>query len=410
MAWPHEEHQSVRNCRQSPLYERLAAQDACFGEKLGWERPNWFADKGLGETASDVYTYGRQNWFNAVGREHDAARNSAVLFDQTSFAKFTVTGRDSLAALQWIAANNIDRPIGSVIYTQLLDSSGGIQCDLTITRVDKDSFYIVTGTGFATHDFDWLKRNLPSNVDIQLSDVTETRSVLSLMGPASREILSRVTKTDVSNQAFQFATMQKLQIAGCAVTAIRITYVGELGFELHMAVADAPRVYDELFSHGASLGLKNAGYRAIESLRLEKGYRSWGAEIGPDHTPLEAGLGWATKLSSGVDFLGRAALEKQRDSGLKKMLAGFRVDDPSVVLLGRETIYRNGERVGWLATGGYGYTVEASLGYGYVRNSQGVTRDYVLQGSYELEVATQRVPAAVSLTAFYDPKMIKIRS
>jgi 4-methylaminobutanoate oxidase (formaldehyde-forming) len=191
--------------------------------------------------------------------------------------------------------------------------------------------------------------------------------------------------------------------------AIRITYVGELGFELHMAVADAPRVYDELFMHGASLGLKNAGYRAIESLRLEKGYRSWGSEIGPDHTPLEAGLSWATKLSSDVDFLGRVALNEQRETGVKKILAGFRVDHPDVVLLGRETIYRNGERVGWLTSGGYGYTVKASLGYGYVRNSQGVTRDYVLQGSYELEVANERVPAIVSLSAFYDPAMTRVR-
>jgi 4-methylaminobutanoate oxidase (formaldehyde-forming) len=161
--------------------------------------------------------------------------------------------------------------------------------------------------------------------------------------------------------------------------------------------------------HGASLGLKNAGYRAIESLRLEKGYRSWGSEIGPDHTPLEAGLSWATKLSSDVDFLGRVALNEQRETGVKKILAGFRVDHPDVVLLGRETIYRNGERVGWLTSGGYGYTVKASLGYGYVRNSQGVTRDYVLQGSYELEVANERVPAIVSLSAFYDPAMTRVR-
>ncbi len=415
MAWPHEENQSVRNCRQSPLYARLLEQGACFGEKLGWERPNWFADKSIGETASDVYTYGRQNWFNAVGREHLAARNAAVIFDQTSFAKFLVSGRDSLAALQWIAANNIDKPVGSVIYTQLLDARGGIQCDLTITRVGEDSFYVVTGTGFATHDFDWIKRNIAAGAgsgvgaDVRLTDITDTRSVLSLMGPASREILSRATNTDVTNLAFQFATMQNIQISGCDVMAIRITYVGELGFELHMAVADAPRVYDELFRHGASLGLKNAGYRAIESLRLEKGYRSWGSEIGPDHTPLEAGLGWATKLSSDIDFLGRVALNEQRETGVKKILAGFRVDHPDVVLLGRETIYRNGERVGWLTSGGYGYTVKASLGYGYVRNSQGVTRDYVLQGSYELEVANERVPAIVSLSAFYDPAMTRVR-
>ena len=409
MAWPGEEFESVRQCRQSPLYETLAAQGACFGEKLGWERPNWFADSSLGETPHDRYTYSRPNWFNAVGREHLATRETAVVFDQTSFAKFTVVGRDALAALQWIAANDIDKPIGSVVYTQLLDARGGIQSDLTITRVSADSFYIVTGTGFATHDFDWIRRNIQVGVDAKIADVTDSSSVLSLMGPQSREVLSRVTSSDVSNQAFPFATMQKIQISGCDVTAIRITYVGELGFELHVAVADAPIVYRELFKHGASLGLKNAGYRAIESLRLEKGYRSWGAEIGPDHTPLEAGLGWATKLGSSIDFLGRVALEQQRKDGLKKILAGFRVDDPDVVLLGRETIFRNGERVGWLTSGGYGHTVGASLGYGYVRNPQGVTREYVMQATYELEVATMRVPATVTLGAFYDPKMNKVR-
>ena len=410
MAWPHEEHESVRRCRLSPLYARLATQGACFGEKLGWERPNWFADANFGETAHDSYTYGRQNWFNAVGREHLAARESAVLFDQTSFAKFTMTGRDSLAALQWIAANNIDKPIGSVIYTQLLDARGGIQCDLTISRTGVDSFYIVTGTGFATHDFDWIKRNIPPGMDAQITDVTDSNSVLSLMGPASREILSRVTSTDISNQAFAFATMQNIKIARRDVTAIRITYVGELGWELHLAVADAPAVYDELMAHGASLGLKNAGYRAIESLRLEKGYRAWGSDIGPDHTPLEAGLGWAIKFKSGIDFNGRVALEQQRTAGLKKMLAGFRVDDPDVVLLGRETIYRNGERVGWLTSGGYGYTIGASLGYGYVRNPQGVTKEFVAQGSYELDVATKRVPATVCLRSFYDPTMTRVRN
>lgn len=409
MAWPHEEYSSVRNCRMSPLYSRLAAHGACFGEKLGWERPNWFAISEHGEIARDQYTFGRQNWFHAVGREHRAAREAAVVFDQTSFAKFMVSGKDAVEALQWIAANNIDKPIGSVIYTQLLDARGGIQCDVTITRVGNESFYIVTGTGFATHDFDWIKRNLGHGLDANIVDVTETKSVLSLMGPQSRHILSHVTDTDLAHQVFPFSTMQQIKIAGVDAMAMRITYVGELGWELHIDVEDAHIVYDALFEHGQPLGLSNAGYRAIESLRLEKGYRSWGAEIGPDHTPLESGLGWAVKLGLDIDFNGRSALIAQRNNGVRKMLAGFCVQDSSVVLLGRETIYRNGERVGWLASGGYGYTVGASLGYGYVRNSTGVTREFVLEGNYELEVGTQRVPATVSLNAFYDPSNSNIR-
>jgi len=410
MAWPYEEHQSGRPLRTSPLYDRLKAQGACFGEKMGWERPNWFADSSLGETPHDLYSYGRQNWFAAVGREHRAARESAVLIDQTSFAKFVLHGIDALSALNWIAANNIDKPVGSLTYTQMLDQRGGIQCDLTICRTAQNTFHIITGTGFATHDFDWISKNIQSGMDAQLTDITNEKSVLALMGPKSREILQRVTDSDLSNEAFPFGTMQHLTIAGCPVIALRITYVGELGWELHMAIEDAATVYDTLIRHATTFNLLNAGYRATESLRLEKGYRAWGSDIGPDHTPLEAGLGWAVKFSSELDFNGRGALEHQRENGIKKMFVGFVVDDPSVVLLGRETIYRNGERVGWLTSGGYGYTLERAIGYGYVRNSDGVNADFVRSGSYELEVAHERVAAQVSLRPFYDPSMSRVKA
>lgn len=409
MAWPHEEHHSGRPCRRSPLYSTLASKGACFGEKLGWERPNWYADASLGESPGDVYTYGRQNWFAAVGREHRAMRERAALIDQTSFAKFTLKGPDALSAMSYLAANNVDKPIGSLTYTQLLDDRGGIQCDLTVVRVAHDELYLTTGTGFATHDFDWISRNLPAGANAQLVDVTSGTSVLSLMGPRSRDILQRVTRDDVSNEAFPFATARTIGIAGCPVLALRVTYVGELGWELHLPVEYAVTVYDAVMDAGADLGLVDAGYRAIESCRLEKGYRAWGSDIGPDHTPFEAGLGWAVKLRSGVDFKGRAAMEAQKANGVRKMLAGFTVD-PSVVLLGRETIYRNGQRVGWLTSGGYGYTVGRSIGYGYVRNPDGVTADFVLGADYELEVATERVPATVSMRPLYDPEGQRIKS
>ena len=408
MAWPHEEHSSGRPCRRSPLYDRLLAKGASFGEKLGWERPNWFASAAHGETARDQYTYGRQNWFEAVGREHRAIRETAALIDQTSFAKFVLKGPDALDALNWICSNNVDKPVGSLTYTQMLDDRGGIQCDLTVGRIGADEFYVTTGTGFATHDFDWIARSLPAGGNAQLFDVTSGSTVLSLMGPASRAILAEVTSSDVSNEAFPFGTLQTIGIAGCPVTALRITYVGELGWELHLPVEYAATVYDAVTEAGRAHGLVDAGYRAIESCRLEKGYRAWGSDIGPDHTPIEAGLGWAVKFRSGVPFRGRDALIAQREHGVRKMLAGFSAD-PSVVLLGRETIYRDGERVGWLSSGGYGYTLGRSLGYGYIRRADGVTADWIDSGSYELEVATQRVPCEVSLQPFYDPASARVK-
>ena len=407
MAWPSEEHESGRPCRRSPLYDTLKAAGAVFGEKLGWERPNWFAE--AGEAARDIYTFARPNWHGPVGREHRAAREAAVLFDQTSFAKFILKGPDAEAALGWIAANRVDRPVGRVIYTQMLNDRGGIECDLTCVRTAPDQYYIVTGTGFATHDFDWIARNIPAGLNAQLVDVTSSNSVLSLFGPKAREILAAVTRDDVSNAGFPFATARQIGIAGCPVLALRITYVGEQGWELHLPTEYACTVYDALQAAGAGHGLRNAGYRAIETLRLEKGYRAWGSDIGPDHTPDEAGLGWAVKLRSNIDFKGRAAVQAQRETGVKKMLATF-TTDPEVILSGRETIYRNGKRCGWLSSGGYGHTLGRGIGMGYVRNPDGVDRDYVLSGSYELEVATERFPAEVTLAPLYDPEMTRIKA
>lgn len=409
MGWPHEENRSGRPCRKSPLYDRLAAQGACFGEKLGWERPNWFADASQGEEPRDIYTFGRQNWFDAVGREHRAAREAAVLFDQSSFAKFALKGPDAVEALNWIAANDVDKPVDALTYTQMLNDHGGIECDLTVGRVARDEFYIVTGTGFATHDFDWIRRNIPEGLNCQLFDITSSRAVLSLMGPKSRDILAAVTSQDVSNEAFPFGTLKPIGIAGCRVDALRVTYVGELGWELHLPVEFATTVYEALMAAGADHGLINAGYRAIDSLRLEKGYRAWGSDIGPDHTPFEAGLGWAVKLRKDIPFKGRAAAKAQKEGGVKKLMACF-TTDPEVVLLGRETIYRNGERVGWLTSGGYGYTVGKSIGYGYVRHPDGVTRDFVESGSYELEVGTERVACEVHMTPLYDPAMTQVKA
>ncbi|MGE5260511.1 MAG: GcvT family protein [Actinomycetota bacterium] len=409
MAWPFEEYRSGRPLRRSPLYDRLTAQGACFGEKLGFERPNWFADTARGETPEDRYSYERQNWFAAVGREHEAARERVAVFDQTSFAKFMLVGRDAEAALSWICANDVAKPAGHLVYTQMLNARGGIECDLTVGRLSETEYYIVTGTGFATHDYDWISRSVPEGLDARLIDVTSAYAVLSVMGPRSRDVLQALTDYDMSNAGFPFGRVKQITLANAPMRALRVTYVGELGWELHIPVEFALRVYDAMMEEGQKHGIANAGYRAIESLRLEKGYRAWGADIGPDHSALVAGLGWAVKLRSSTPFQGRETLEAQARSKLPRLLAGFTAD-PSVVLLGRETLYRNGKRVGWLASGGYGYTVGRSIGYGYVRDPEnGVDRDTVLSGSYELEVATTRVPAEVFLDPLYDPAMSRIK-
>ncbi len=408
IAYPSEEFTTGRPLRRSPLYATLKAQGAVFGEKLGWERPNWFATPG--EAAEDQYTYKRPNWFSAVAREHKVIREAVGVIDQTSFAKFMLVGRDAEAALSWICANDVAKKPGSLIYTQMLNARGGIECDLTVARLSETEYYIVTGTGFATHDFDWIKRNIPGDLDAYLIDITSANAVFSLMGPDARRVLEKLTSDDVSNAGFPFGQCRKLCVAGAPVLALRVTYVGELGWELHIPVEFASTVYEALMAAGEEFGIANAGYRAIETLRLEKGYRAWGGDIGPDYTPLEAGLGWAVKLKKGTAFLGHGALVEQRDQKLKKMLATFTVDDPEVILLGRETIYRNGERVGWLASGGFGHTIGKPISMGYVRNPAGVDDDFVLSGSYELEVAGERVPARVHLAPLYDAKMERIKA
>ena len=407
IAWPSEEYKSGRPLRRSPLYDRLKAQGAVFGEKLGWERPNWFAEPGEG--AADHYTFGRPNWFGAVAREHKATRETVSVFDQTSFAKFMLVGRDAAEALSLISAANVHKPPGSLIYSLMLNARGGIESDFTAARITQDEYYLVCGTGAATRDLDWLRRHIPHGMDARLVDVTSMYSTLSLMGPQARLVLEKLTRDDVSNAAFPFGTWRTLHIAGAPVRALRVTYVGELGWELHIPVEFAATVYDALMQAGQVFGIRNAGYRAIETLRLEKGYRAFGSDIGPDHTPYEAGLGWLLKMKTGLPFIGREALEKLRDAPLRKKLVCFTVDDPSVVLLGRETLYRNGERVGWVGSAGFGHTIGKPIAYGYVRQPEGdVTDTFVLSGQYELDAATVRVPATARLNPLYDPRRARI--
>jgi 4-methylaminobutanoate oxidase (formaldehyde-forming) len=408
MAWPHEEYESARPRKTSRLYATLAAKGACFGSKLGWERPNWFASPG--STPKDIYSYGRQNWFEAVGEEHRAAREGVAIFDQSSFAKFEVRGRGAQATLDFLCAADVTRPPGRIAYTQMLNVRGGIECDLTVSRFAPDLYFIVTGTGFRTHDLAWIKRNLPPGTEVEIVDVTEQYGCLSLMGPHAREVLKAVTNADVSNEAFPFGACREIEIASVVVRALRITYVGELGFELHVPADGTRRVYAALMEAGEAQGIADAGYRAIESLRLEKAYRAWGADISADTTPEEAGLAFAIRKDFGRAFLGRDALIAKRKAPLARKLAIFTVDDPNVVLLGRETIIRNGEAAGWLTSGGWGYTVTTNIGLGYVRSAMGVTDEFLATGEYRLNIAGEEVEARFHARPLYDPAGARPRS
>lgn len=408
MAWPHEEYISGRPVLTSPLYDRMKLHRACFGSKLGWERPNWFAPKDI--DPMDEYSFGRQNWFPHVGSEHQACREGVVIFDQSSFAKFEVRGEDAEQALSWICANDVTRPLGKLVYTQMLNSRGGIECDLTVGRLEQDAYYIVTGTGFRIHDAAWIRQNIPQDVGIELLDVTEDWATLSLMGPRARDLLKKITDDDVSNEGFPFATLKTISIAGHSVRALRITYVGELGWELHVPITVSGVIYDAVWQAGEEFGICNAGYRAIESLRLEKAYRAWGSDITPSDSPFEAGLGWAVKLNTQIPFIGRQSCEKIAAKPLRKRLCCFTINDPEVVLLGRETILRDGEPVGYVTSAGWGYTLNTNIAYGYVNHESGVDTDFLKSGDYALEVACEKIPCKLQLYPLYDPENRRIKA
>lgn len=407
IAWPQEEYQSGRPRIVSPLYERLKSHRAVFGSKLGWERPNWFAP--IGVEPRDIHSMQRANWFEPVGLEHVHVREHVGIFDQSSFAKYELTGSAATAALDWICANDVTRPAGRLTYTQLLNSRGGIEADLTVARLADERFYIVTGTGFRTHDAAWIADHLPAG-DVRLTDITEEFGTLSLMGPKSRTVLARLTKTDISNAAFPFAHVRELEVAGVKVRALRVTYVGELGWELHVPIGDIGTVFDALMAAGSNENIRPVGYRALESLRLEKAYRAWSSDITPNDTPFEAGLGWAVKMKKNTRFMGRDALERVAGKPLERRFAGFTLSDPDAVLAGRETILRNGEPVGYLTSGGYGYTIAANVGFGYVHKPGGITEEFLSSGNYELVVANKPFKADIALTALYDPANSKIRA
>ncbi|MCG8359173.1 MAG: FAD-dependent oxidoreductase [Kiloniellales bacterium] len=408
MHWPYRQYETARNVRLSPLHSRLKEHGACFGEVAGWERANWFAPNG-GEPRY-AYSYKRQNWFAYAAEEHKAVREAVALFDQSSFAKFLVQGRDAEGVLQRVCANDVAVPEGKVVYTQWLNERGGIEADLTVTRLREDAYLVVTGAAVATRDFTWLNRNIPAEAHAVVTDITSAQAVIGLMGPNSRELLSRVTDADLSNAAFPFGTSQEIELRYARVRATRITYVGELGWELYIPSEFAQGVFDALVEAGADLGLRLAGMHVLDSCRLEKAFRHWGHDITDEDTPLEAGLGFACRFDKNIPFIGRDALLRQKEAGLTKRLVQFALEDPEPLLYHNEPIYRDGALVGYLTSGNYGHHLGAAVGLGYVKHAEPIDRDFVTSGRYEIEVACERYPARASLRPLYDPKGERARA
>jgi 4-methylaminobutanoate oxidase (formaldehyde-forming) len=406
MHWPFRQPETARGARRSVLHDRLAARGAVFGVVAGWERANWFASDGV--EPRYVYTYGRQNWFPCAAAEHRAVREAVGLFDQTSLAKFRLQGPDATTALQRLCANDVDVPPGRIVYTQMLNARGGIECDLTVTRLADDAYLVVTIAAAAVHDADWIRRGL-GDARVTLTDVTAAFTVLGIMGPRSRELLSRLTADDMSDASFPFATTREIEIGYAAARATRITYVGELGWELYVPTDFAAGVYDDVVAAGEGLGLRHAGYHAMDSLRMEKGYRSWGHDLGGDDTSLEAGLGFAVAFKK-EGFVGREALLRQRAKPLARRLIMFTLDDPEPLLLGDEPIHRDGVLVGRITSGAYGHTLGRSVGMGYVAHPDAVDAAFVRGGRWQLEIAMERFPATAHLEPPYDPRSSRVRS
>jgi glycine cleavage system T protein len=403
--YPNEERASARPLRLSPAYARLQALGAVFGEKTGWERPNWFASYEQGaDHGHEPRGWARFHWSPAIGAEHLGTRQRAGLFDETSFSKIEVRGPGALALLQRLCANDVDKPAGAVIYTAMLNPRGGIECDFTITRLAADRFLIITGTAFGEHDRSWIRLNMPEDGSVSVEDVTSSRACLGLWGPRARDILQRVTRADVSNAAFPYLGSRALTVGDVPVLALRVTYVGELGWEFYSPMEYGQRLWDTLWEAGQPDGLVAGGYRAIDTLRLEKGYRYWSADIGPDYTPYEAGLGFAVRLDKG-DFIGRGALQRQKAEGLRRKLCCLTLADPAATAIGNEPV-RAGEQVlGWVTSGGYGYSVAQSIAYAYL------PMEHAAPGSaLDVEILGERIPAVVAREPLWDPKGIRIKS
>ena len=401
MHWPHKEREAARPVRKSPLYDRLAAMNACFGEGAGWERALWFAPPRTAPV--NEYSYERPNWFEPVAEEHRAAREGVVVLDMSSFGKHLVHGRDACRALQQLCTADVDVAPGKLVYTHMLNGAGGIEADVTVNRLDDERFLLVSSATTHARDKAWIERHLAPRDLVSLTDVSSCYAVLSVQGPRSRALLQGLTGADLSNRAFPFATSREIDFGPARVIANRLTFVGELGWELFVPADLAAAVFDLLTEAGARFGLRQAGYFALEGLRAERGYCEYGLELTPAHTPLEAGLGFVVKLSKPHGFVGRGAIEAVRAESPRKRLVRFRLAEPDPQLYRDEPIWLNASVVGHLTSGAFGYTLGRSVGMGYVCHSDPITEQLVQRASFEIEIAGERHAADASLRSFYDP-------
>ena len=404
--YPNQERLAGRPLRTSPTYELLAGLGAAFGEKSGWERPNWFeSNTPDGDETLRPRGWAGIHWSPAIGAEALATRRVAGLFDETSFAKLEIVGSGATAFLQHMCANDIDRPVGSIVYTQLLNKRGGIEADLTVTRVAPETYLIVTGTAVGNHDAAWLRRHLPDDGSVALRDVTASRVCFGLWGPRARDILASVTRDDVSDAGFPYLTAREITVGSVPLLALRVTYVGELGWELYAPTEYGRALWTTFWHAGHPHAMVAAGYRAIDALRLEKGYRVWSSDITPDETPFEAGLGFAVALDKEAAFIGREALIAAKDAGPRKRLRCLVLDDARSVCLGNEPVRVGGEVVGRVTSGGYGFAVERSIAYAYLPPDRAAigTRG-------EVEVFGEWIGFEVAREPLYDPDGARIRA
>ena len=407
--WPNREMATARPFRRSPVHHLLQAANANFGSRMGWERANFFAPLGVDPTIE--YTWGKPNWLAWSAAEQTNTRTNVTVFDQTSFSKYMVVGRDAETALQWLCTADVAVPVGRSVYTGMLNERGTYESDVTVTRTGRDEYLVVSSAATTERDKDHIRRNLPSDANASLVDVTSSYAVFGVMGPRSRDLLATLTTADLSDDAFGFSTSRLISLGYATVRATRITYVGELGWELYVPAEFAVGVYEDLMTAGAEFGVGRGGYYAIESLRLEKGYRAFGRELTPSENPVEAGLLFACKLKSDIAFLGREAVEKAKAEGPRRKLVGFAVDSPEAMLWGGELILRDGAVSGQVTSAAWGETIGSCVGLAYLRGADNVvvSADWVKSGSYEVNVGGQLHPVSVSMRPLYDPTNERIR-
>ncbi|HEY6781555.1 MAG TPA: aminomethyltransferase family protein, partial [Thermoleophilaceae bacterium] len=403
--YPGEEKQAGRPLRVSPAYARHQALDAAFGEKGGWERVNWYESNAGGDESLRPRGWAGRHWSPAIGVEHRACRSAVALFDESSFSKLEIEGPGAAALLERLCDNRVAREPGRITYTQMLNTRGGIECDFTVARLDEQRFSIVTGTAFGNHDREWIRRHLPEDGSATVRDVTSQWACYGVWGPRARDLLAPLTPADLSNEAFPYMTLRELTVGHVPVRALRVTYVGELGWELYCPTEYGLALWRTLWEAGQQHGIVAGGYRAIDSLRLEKGYRVWGADITPDETPYEGGVGFCVKLDKEGGFIGREALVAAREAGPRSRLVCILLEDPRSVALGNEPVRIDGEIAGRVTTGGYGYTVERSIAYAYVPPERAEPGTPV-----EIEIFGSWIGGELAAEPLFDPDGARIRA